>query len=74
MGWALGGGQEHGDDPAWDVAEAVALYERLEREVIPEFYARNDQGIPTAWVARSGDFSRRVSYPLAAVTGRSWRI
>ena len=47
-----GDGQEHGDDPAWDAAEAVALYDVLEREVIPEFYARNDKGIPTAWVGR----------------------
>ena len=52
VGWALGDGQEHGDDPAWDAAEADALYDLLEREVIPEFYARNDSGIPTAWVAR----------------------
>jgi starch phosphorylase len=51
-GWALGDGQEHGDDPAWDAAEAEALYDLLEREVIPEFYARDGQGIPTAWVAR----------------------
>jgi starch phosphorylase len=52
VGWALGDGREHGVDPAWDAAEAVTLYERLEREVIPEFYARDEQGIPTAWVAR----------------------
>jgi len=52
VGWALGDGQEHGDDPVWDAAEAEALYERLEREVIPEFYNRNEKGIPTAWVAR----------------------
>ena len=52
MGWALGDGQEHNDDPAWDAAEAEALYDLLEREVIPEFYARNGEGIPTAWVAR----------------------
>ena len=50
VGWALGDGQEHGDDPAWDAAEAEALYERLERDVVPEFYARDEQGIPTAWV------------------------
>jgi starch phosphorylase len=48
----LGDGQEHHDDPAWDAAEAEALYDLLEREVIPEFYARDGQGIPTAWVAR----------------------
>ena len=52
VGWALGDGREHGDDPAWDAAEAAMLYERLEREVVPEFYARDEQGIPTAWVAR----------------------
>ena len=52
VGWALGDGQEHHDDPAWDAAEAEALYDLLEREVIPEFYARDGQGIPTAWVAR----------------------
>jgi starch phosphorylase len=52
VGWALGDGAEHGDDPAWDAAEAQALYDLLEREVIPEFYSRNGEGIPTAWVAR----------------------
>jgi starch phosphorylase len=52
VGWSLGDGKEHGDDPAWDAREADALYERLEHEVIPEFYARNKNGIPTAWIAR----------------------
>ena len=52
VGWALGDGQEHGDDPAWDAAEANALYDLLEREVIPEFYSRDENGIPAAWVAR----------------------
>ncbi|HEU0020912.1 MAG TPA: alpha-glucan family phosphorylase, partial [Dehalococcoidia bacterium] len=52
VGWALGDGQEHGDDPAWDAVEAESLYDLLEREVVPEFYTRDDQGIPRAWVAR----------------------
>ncbi|MGC9973129.1 MAG: alpha-glucan family phosphorylase [Bryobacteraceae bacterium] len=52
VGWALGDGQEHHDDPVWDAVEADALYDLLEREVIPEFYARDGQGVPTAWVAR----------------------
>jgi starch phosphorylase len=52
VGWALGDGQEHGDDPTWDAVEADALYTLLEREVIPEFYSRNRNGIPTAWVKR----------------------
>ncbi|MGR9108735.1 MAG: alpha-glucan family phosphorylase [Gammaproteobacteria bacterium] len=52
VGWAIGDGQEHGEDPAWDARDAEALYDLLEREVIPEFYTRDEQGIPTAWVAR----------------------
>ena len=63
VGWALGDGQEHGDDPAWDAAEATVLYERLEREVIPEFYARDESGIPTAWV-------RRMRESMAQLTPR----
>ena len=52
VGWALGDGQEHGADPAWDAVEADALYDLLEREVIPEFYTRDEGGTPTAWVKR----------------------
>jgi starch phosphorylase len=66
LGWALGDGQEHGNDPAWDAAEAEALYERLEREVIPEFYTRNDQGIPTAWVKRMRESMARLTPHFAA--------
>jgi starch phosphorylase len=61
VGWALGDGQEHGDDPAWDAAEAEALYERLEREVIPEFYTRGDKGIPTTWVGRMRESMARLT-------------
>jgi starch phosphorylase len=52
VGWALGDGREHGDDPAWDAAEAEALYELLEREIVPAFYTRDARGIPTGWIAR----------------------
>src|SRR5664280_2320275 len=52
VGWALGDGNGHGDDPAKDAFEAEELYMLLEQQVIPEFYNRDKQGIPTAWVAR----------------------
>jgi starch phosphorylase len=52
VGWALGDGREHGDDPSVDAAEAGQLYELLEREVVPEFYSRAEGGIPVAWVKR----------------------
>lgn len=52
VGWALGDGNEHGDDPAWDAIEADQLYNILEQQVVHEFYNRNEKGIPTAWVSR----------------------
>jgi len=52
VGWALGDGQEHGDDPAWDAHEAAELYEILEQQVVPEFYARNKKGVSESWVER----------------------
>ncbi len=61
VGWALGDGREHGDDPAWDAIEAEALYDLLEREVIPEFYTRDEQGTPRAWVARMRESMARLT-------------
>jgi glycogen phosphorylase len=61
VGWALGDGREHGDDPTWDAVEADALYDLLEREVIPEFYTRDEHGIPTAWVKRMRESMARLT-------------
>jgi starch phosphorylase len=66
VGWALGDGQEHHDDPAWDAAEADALYDLLEREVIPEFYTRDESGIPTAWVKRMRESMARLTPRFSA--------
>jgi starch phosphorylase len=66
LGWAIGDGQEHGADPAWDSAEAEMLYQCLEQEVVPEFYARDGQGIPTAWVARMRESMARLTPQFSA--------
>ena len=52
VGWAIGDGLEHGDDPARDTLEAEAMYSLLEREVVPEFYQRDADGMPSKWVGR----------------------
>lgn len=61
VGWALGDRKEHGDDPSVDWAEAMALYDLLENEVIPEFYQRNEHQIPTAWIARIRESMARLT-------------
>lgn len=66
VGWAIGDGYEHGDDPAWDAAEATALYNVLEQQVIPEFYDRNAAGIPTKWLARMRESMARLTPQYSA--------
>ena len=61
VGWAIGDMREHGDDPAWDAAEAEALYGLLEREIVPEFYSRDEHGIPRGWVARMRESMARLT-------------
>jgi starch phosphorylase len=61
VGWALGDGQEHGDDPARDAVEADALYALLERQIVPEFYDRGESGIPTTWVNRMRESMARLT-------------
>ena len=61
LGWAIGDGQEHGDDPAWDAKEAEALYTLLESEVIPEFYQRDESGMPGKWLERIRESMARLT-------------
>ncbi len=66
VGWAIGDGREHGDDPSWDAAEAENLYALLEKEVVPEFYARDERGIPRGWVARMRESMARLTPTFSA--------
>jgi starch phosphorylase len=52
VGWAIGDGREHDSDLSWDVAEAIQLYELLENDLIPLFYARDGAGVPEPWLQR----------------------
>jgi glycogen phosphorylase len=52
IGWAIGNGETYNDSTEQDRVEAQALYELLEREIIPEFYERRADGLPMKWVAR----------------------
>jgi starch phosphorylase len=66
VGWALGDGREHDDDPAWDDAEAEQLYGLLEKQVIPEFYNRDENGVPVAWISRMRESMARLTPAFSA--------
>lgn len=52
VGWAIGNGESYDDPSCQDQVEAEALYELLEREIVPTFYDRRADGVPTKWVER----------------------
>ena len=66
VGWALGDGLEHGDDPAWDAVEAERLYDLIENEIIPEFYDRDQAGIPRRWINRVKESMARLTPEYSA--------
>ena len=51
VGWAIGD-RKHWDNPQTDIKEAYQLYTLLEQTIIPEFYTRDENKIPKAWVQR----------------------
>lgn len=51
VGWRIGDGCEHSES-GYEAVEAADLYECLERHIVPEYYDRNQAGIPHAWLNR----------------------
>ncbi len=50
-GWAIGSGEEYGENfEAQDKTESLILYDLLENEIIPAYYERGVGGVPRKWV------------------------
>jgi len=49
-GWAIGRGEEYGDVETQDAVESQSLYDLLEKEVVPTFYDRGNDGLPRKWI------------------------
>jgi starch phosphorylase len=49
-GWAIGGRETDPDESAQDWADAQALYQLLEEDLIPRYYHRDRAGVPTRWL------------------------
>jgi starch phosphorylase len=67
VGWALGDDHQQEDDHATDAADADQLYTMLEQQVIPEFYDRDDAGIPVSWIHRMRESMARLTPQFSAV-------
>ncbi len=51
IGWAIGKGESYADRNYQDQVEMEALYDILERDVIPAFYERRADGLPRRWIS-----------------------
>ncbi len=52
IGWAIGRGESYPDSETQDQVEAAALYDLLERDVVPAFYERGADRLPRRWIER----------------------
>ena len=59
VGWAIDGEREHHGEG--DADDAAALYALLEERIAPEFYDRDESGIPRAWIARVRNSMTRLT-------------
>jgi starch phosphorylase len=50
-GWAIGRGEVYDDIEYQNEVEGRAIYDLLEKEVVPLFYDRGTDGIPRGWIA-----------------------
>ncbi|MCE9592426.1 MAG: alpha-glucan family phosphorylase [Planctomycetes bacterium] len=52
LGWSIGRGESYSNTETQDDIESRTLYDLLEKQIIPLFYNRDEQGVPRHWVAR----------------------
>ncbi|MBO8130743.1 MAG: alpha-glucan family phosphorylase [Candidatus Marinimicrobia bacterium] len=50
IGWAIGRREEYADYDYWDEQDANALYNLLEKEIIPLYFKRDKNGMPRDWI------------------------
>ncbi len=50
-GWAIGKGEVYEDIEYQNEVESRAIYDLLEKEVVPLYYDRGSDGIPRGWLA-----------------------
>ncbi|HNX72872.1 MAG TPA: alpha-glucan family phosphorylase [Spirochaetales bacterium] len=60
IGWAIGQGEEYNDDELQDKIESNALYDLLEREIVPMFYRRGRDNLPREWIQKMRDSMKKI--------------
>jgi starch phosphorylase len=65
VGWAIGHGEQYQDERLQDDVESKALYDLLEREIVPMFYRRGNDGLPRDWIKMMKDCMRTIGQSMS---------
>ena len=60
-GWVVGAGETYDDTEYQDMIESQAIYNILENEVVPLFYARTADDLPRGWIYRMKKAMRSIT-------------
>lgn len=60
-GWSIGEERAYQDQETQDEADSQSLYTTLENEIVPLFYERGTNGVPTRWVSVMKEAIRTVA-------------
>ena len=66
VGWAIGHGEQYEDDQLQDDVESKALYDLLERDIVPLFYQRGRDGLPRDWIKRMKTCMREIGQSMSS--------
>jgi starch phosphorylase len=51
-GWVIGSAREFADQAEQDREDTASLYHTLEEAIVPEYYTRDERGLPRRWIER----------------------
>jgi len=63
VGWSIGKGEDYDDQGYQDQVESSAIYNLLEKEIVPLFYERGVDHIPWGWIKKMKE-SMRLLGPM----------
>jgi starch phosphorylase len=66
VGWAIGQGEQYTDTALQDDIESKALYDLLERDIIPLFYQRGRDGLPREWIKRMKTDMKQIGQSMSS--------
>ncbi|MDR2807883.1 MAG: alpha-glucan family phosphorylase [Spirochaetaceae bacterium] len=66
IGWAIGQGEQYENTDIQDEVESKALYDLLERDIIPLFYQRGHDGLPREWLKKMKSSIKEIGKSMSS--------